>query len=147
MADKVALVTGAGTGVGRAAALALAKAGFAVVLAGRRREPLDAVVEAAKAAGARALAASPHLGSLERLDLYREKLTAMNVAFFSYEGRGIRMGEKPPRFESIDRAVLRKDRRRTRSRFGRVFRRQQPKRILEAGNGSEGVSLSASRKR
>ncbi len=35
-------------------------------------------------------------------DLYREKLTTMNVAFFSYEGRGIRMGNKPPRFERVD---------------------------------------------
>ena len=35
-------------------------------------------------------------------DLYREKLPEMNVAFFSYEGRGIRMGDKPPRFETID---------------------------------------------
>ena len=35
-------------------------------------------------------------------DLYREKLPEMNVAFFSYEGRGIRMGDKPPRYETID---------------------------------------------
>src|SRR6185503_7152197 len=35
-------------------------------------------------------------------DLYREKLPEMNVAFFSYEGRGIRMGDKPPRFETIN---------------------------------------------
>lgn len=35
-------------------------------------------------------------------DLYREKLPEMNVAFFSYEGRGIRMGDKPPRYEKID---------------------------------------------
>lgn len=35
-------------------------------------------------------------------DLYREKLTAMNVAFLSYEGRGITTGEKPPRYEIID---------------------------------------------
>jgi len=40
---KVALVTGAGTGVGRAASIALAGAGFTVVLAGRRLEPLQAV--------------------------------------------------------------------------------------------------------
>lgn len=35
-------------------------------------------------------------------DLYREKLTAMGVGFFSYEGRGIRMGDELPRFEKID---------------------------------------------
>ena len=40
---KVAVITGAGTGVGRAAAIALAGDGFTVVLAGRRPEPLDAV--------------------------------------------------------------------------------------------------------
>jgi NAD(P)-dependent dehydrogenase (short-subunit alcohol dehydrogenase family) len=38
---KVALVTGAGSGIGRAAAIALSKDGFALVLAGRRKEPLD----------------------------------------------------------------------------------------------------------
>ncbi|HKY85371.1 MAG TPA: SDR family oxidoreductase [Pseudorhodoplanes sp.] len=42
---KVAVVTGAGSGVGRAAALALMKEGFAVVLAGRRKEPLEAVAK------------------------------------------------------------------------------------------------------
>jgi NAD(P)-dependent dehydrogenase (short-subunit alcohol dehydrogenase family) len=41
MAAKFAVVTGAGTGIGRAAALALHKDGFAVALAGRRREPLE----------------------------------------------------------------------------------------------------------
>lgn len=41
-------------------------------------------------------------GTFNYYDLYREKLPAMNVGFFSYEGRGIRMGDKPPRFEKID---------------------------------------------
>jgi len=40
---RIALVTGAGTGIGRAAALALNEAGFTTVLTGRRRETLDAV--------------------------------------------------------------------------------------------------------
>ena len=39
--NKIALVTGAGTGVGRAASLALIAAGFTVVLAGRRIEMLQ----------------------------------------------------------------------------------------------------------
>jgi len=38
---RVAVVTGAGTGIGKAAALALLKAGYRVVAAGRRREPLE----------------------------------------------------------------------------------------------------------
>ena len=54
--QKVALITGAGSGIGKAAALALAKEGYAVVLAGRRQEPLDAVVAEVKKLGVNALA-------------------------------------------------------------------------------------------
>jgi NAD(P)-dependent dehydrogenase (short-subunit alcohol dehydrogenase family) len=50
MGERVAIVTGAGTGVGRAAALALAADGWSVVLAGRRREALEATAAAAGAA-------------------------------------------------------------------------------------------------
>ena len=54
---RVAVITGGGTGIGRAAALALARAGFALVLAGRRREPLEAAAAEVEAAGGRSLAA------------------------------------------------------------------------------------------
>ena len=53
--SKVAIVTGAGSGIGKAAALALLKDGYRVVLAGRRPEPLQAVI-AESGAAERALA-------------------------------------------------------------------------------------------
>ena len=53
---RIAMVTGAGSGIGRAVALGLLKDGFHVVLTGRRPEPLAAVAEIAKAAGQQALA-------------------------------------------------------------------------------------------
>ena len=54
--DKVALVTGAGSGIGRHSALALAEAGYAVVLVGRRQ---DALEETARLAGAASTLAVP----------------------------------------------------------------------------------------
>src|SRR3954454_16024473 len=46
-AAKIALVTGAGSGIGRAVSLALLNAGYAVVLTGRRKEMLDTTVKEA----------------------------------------------------------------------------------------------------
>jgi NAD(P)-dependent dehydrogenase (short-subunit alcohol dehydrogenase family) len=46
-AQKIALVTGAGSGVGRSAALALSQEGYAVVLAGRRADKLEVVAKEA----------------------------------------------------------------------------------------------------
>src|SRR6187399_643458 len=52
MTAKIALVTGAGSGIGRAVALGLASVGYAVVLAGRRSSQLEKV---AKEAGSSAV--------------------------------------------------------------------------------------------
>ena len=41
--DKIAIVTGAGSGVGKASSIALAAEGWTLVLAGRRPEPLNEV--------------------------------------------------------------------------------------------------------
>ena len=53
---KVAIVTGAGTGIGKRTALALLREGYSVALAGRRRELLEAAVIEARQDGSRALA-------------------------------------------------------------------------------------------
>jgi NAD(P)-dependent dehydrogenase (short-subunit alcohol dehydrogenase family) len=79
---KIAIVTGAGSGIGRAVATALLGAGYHVGLAGRRREPL---VETAKAAPERALpmptdVADP--GSVRALfDAVRERWGRLDVVF------------------------------------------------------------------
>jgi NAD(P)-dependent dehydrogenase (short-subunit alcohol dehydrogenase family) len=54
--NKVAIITGAGSGVGRAAALALLKEGYAVALAGRREDALQKTIDLAEDASNRALA-------------------------------------------------------------------------------------------
>jgi NAD(P)-dependent dehydrogenase (short-subunit alcohol dehydrogenase family) len=55
---KVALVTGAGSGIGRAVARRLLEHGYRVVLAGRRQAPLDALADEARQQGGEALAVS-----------------------------------------------------------------------------------------
>ncbi|HIL14607.1 MAG TPA: SDR family oxidoreductase [Deltaproteobacteria bacterium] len=59
---KIALVTGAGTGVGKQTTLALLQAGYSVVLAGRRMDPLEAAVTEAKAEKSRTLVAPTDVG-------------------------------------------------------------------------------------
>jgi NAD(P)-dependent dehydrogenase (short-subunit alcohol dehydrogenase family) len=59
---KVALVTGAGSGIGKGAAVQLAKDGYAVVLAGRRKELLEAVAAEIQALGGRSLVVPTDVG-------------------------------------------------------------------------------------
>jgi NAD(P)-dependent dehydrogenase (short-subunit alcohol dehydrogenase family) len=79
---KVAIVTGAGTGVGRAAALALMKAGYSVALAGRRKEPLEAV---AKEGGGNALPVPTDVSKVDEIRALfakvKEKYGRLDVLF------------------------------------------------------------------
>jgi NAD(P)-dependent dehydrogenase (short-subunit alcohol dehydrogenase family) len=83
-ATRVALVTGAGTGIGKAAALALLKEGYSVVLAGRRKELLDKAV-ADSGAGDRALAVATDVGIPDSVKALfaatKEKFGRLDVLF------------------------------------------------------------------
>ena len=64
-ASKVALVTGAGTGIGKHSALALLREGYAVVLAGRRKDLLEATAAEGKATGSPTLVVPTDVGDPE----------------------------------------------------------------------------------
>jgi citronellol/citronellal dehydrogenase len=64
----IALVTGGGTGIGRATALELARAGASVVVCGRRVEPLEQTEEAVKALGADCLVVSADVREPEQVE-------------------------------------------------------------------------------
>jgi NAD(P)-dependent dehydrogenase (short-subunit alcohol dehydrogenase family) len=63
--DKVAIVTGAGSGIGKAAAIALLKDGYRVALAGRRPEPLRQAIEQSGVSADRALAVPTDVSQAE----------------------------------------------------------------------------------
>jgi dehydrogenase/reductase SDR family member 4 len=62
---KVAIVTGASRGIGKAIAIEMAKSGADVVLASRKMADLEKAAEEVKATGRKALAVSAHIGRLE----------------------------------------------------------------------------------
>jgi NAD(P)-dependent dehydrogenase (short-subunit alcohol dehydrogenase family) len=71
MTTKIALVTGAGSGIGRAVALALAKSGFTVVLAGRRLAQLEQV---AREAGNGAIGVAADVTDRDSVDALFERI-------------------------------------------------------------------------
>ena len=83
--QKVAVVTGAGSGIGWSVTLALFKKGYAVVMAGRRRAPLEATAKAARSAGSQALAVPTDVTNPESVqNLFacaREKFGRVDLLF------------------------------------------------------------------
>jgi NAD(P)-dependent dehydrogenase (short-subunit alcohol dehydrogenase family) len=89
--SKIAVVTGGGTGVGKSSALALMKAGWDVALAGRRKEPLDAVAKEGAASGRRAIAVQTDVadpGSVKALFAEVEKTFGRLDLLFNNAGIG-----------------------------------------------------------
>jgi NAD(P)-dependent dehydrogenase (short-subunit alcohol dehydrogenase family) len=98
--QKVALITGAGSGIGKAAALALAKEGYAVVLAGRRQEPLDAVVAEVKKLGVNALAVPTDVRDPTSIKaLFAKTKTAFGRLDVLFNNAGV--GAPPVPFEDL----------------------------------------------
>jgi NAD(P)-dependent dehydrogenase (short-subunit alcohol dehydrogenase family) len=65
---RVAIVTGGGSGLGRAMAIELARAGAAVVVAGRRPEPLEETIRLVEERGGRGLAQPADVRELEQVE-------------------------------------------------------------------------------
>ena len=87
--NKVALVTGGGTGSGQAAALALQGDGWNVVVTGRRREELDKTVQLGKADGGTLLAIPANVASQDDVKrLFAETVTAFGRLDFLFNNAG-----------------------------------------------------------
>jgi NAD(P)-dependent dehydrogenase (short-subunit alcohol dehydrogenase family) len=88
---KIALITGAGSGIGRATARKLFQHGYRVVLAGRRKAPLDALVDEAQQLGHEAFAVPTDVADAASVaalfDAIRQRYGRLDL-LFNDAGRG-----------------------------------------------------------
>jgi NAD(P)-dependent dehydrogenase (short-subunit alcohol dehydrogenase family) len=100
MTAKIAIVTGAGTGVGRAASLALMNAGFTVVLAGRRIEMLQETQKLGEATGGKSLPVSADMANPASIAaLFAKTMDAYGRLDVLFNNAG--MGAPPLPFEDL----------------------------------------------
>ena len=85
LTDKVAIVTGASSGIGRAAAILFARHGAKVIVAARRNRELDAVVETIAGVGGTARACAGDVGdeafAQQLVDTATREFGGLDVAF------------------------------------------------------------------
>ena len=98
--QKIALVTGAGTGIGKATAFALLREGFSVVFTGRRLELLQAAIQESNAPNEKTMAFAADIGKPNEVDaLFKaivERFGRLDVLF-----NNAGMGTPPMPFEDI----------------------------------------------
>ncbi|MEJ2804109.1 NADP-dependent 3-hydroxy acid dehydrogenase YdfG [Comamonas sp. BIGb0124] len=94
--QRVALVTGAGSGIGKASSLALAAQGFSVVLTGRQIDPLNAVAREIEAQGGTALAVTCDVTSAASVDqLFAETVARFGRLDVLFNNAGRNAGSTP----------------------------------------------------
>ena len=103
MTGKIALVTGAGTGIGRAASLALLAAGYAVALSGRRAEPLEVTAALSGSSGDRVLVAPADVSDEASVDLLFENV-AKHFGRLDVLFNNAGTGTAPKQFEELSLA-------------------------------------------
>ncbi|HET6858412.1 MAG TPA: SDR family oxidoreductase [Streptomyces sp.] len=85
MVEKVCLITGAGSGIGRSCALALIEDGWSVVLAGRRKEAVEETARLARSGSRRAIAIPTDITDADAVarlfDAIRERFGRIDVLF------------------------------------------------------------------
>ena len=105
--DKVALVTGAGSGIGKAVALAFLRAGYQTVLAGRRIEPLNEVAQ--ESGTERALAVATDVSQPESVnalfDTIRARFGRIDVLFNNAGVSGMGVAFEDVAFEQWQNVV------------------------------------------